>query len=252
MFNGIGLIAFSCISCAAVAGMLVGRRLPETSRSDATQRVVQLVMNIVAVMTALVLGLLIASTKTNFDATSNQVEQFATNLSLLNRELGQLGVDADPLRDLLRAFTTRKIGLMWPTQRGVKPSLHDDETDQMLDELEGRLHSFSFEGEGRRDSRATALRILGELQRTNRLLAVQESVRTPLPFLDVVIFWLCILYFSYATFAPVNRAVLGAMILSALSVSIALNVILDMDRPLVGIIKISPDSMRQALEGMKP
>jgi Protein of unknown function (DUF4239) len=252
MFNGIGLIAFSCISCAALAGFLIGRRLPETSRSDATQRVVQLVMNIVAVLTALVLGLLIASTKTNFDATSNEVEQFATSLSLLNRELGQLGVDADPFRDLLRAFTMRKIALMWPTERGVRPRLQDDETDQMLDDIERRLRSSSLEAEGQRDSRATALRILSELQRANRLLAVQESVRTPLPFLDVVIFWLCILYFTYAAFAPVNRAVLGAMILSALSVSIALNVILDMDRPLVGFIKISPVSMRQALEGMKP
>ena len=101
-------------------------------------------------------------------------------------------------------------------------------------------------------TRAEALRILSELMRTNRLLAVQVNIRTPLPFLAVVIFWLCVLFLSYAAFAPVNKVVLGAMIISAASVSIALNVIIDMDRPFLGIIKISSASMRQALDDMKP
>jgi hypothetical protein len=251
MFNGIGLITFCCISCAALAGFLIGRRLPEDSRSDGTQRVVQLVMNIVGILTALVMGLLIAATKTNFDTTSTEVEEFATSLSLLDRELGHLGADAGPLRDLLRAFTSRKIALMWPAERGVKPRLQDQETDQMLDDLEVRLLSSSLQGEGLRDTRASALRILDDLKRTNRLLAVQQTIRAPPPFLDVVVFWLCMLYLSYAAFAPLNRAVVGAMVISALSVSIALNVIIDMDRPFLGIIKIPSLSMRQAFEDMK-
>jgi hypothetical protein len=252
MFSGIGLIAFSCICCAALAGFLIGRRLSEDNRSEGTQRVVQLVMNVVGILTALVLGLLIASTKTNFDTTSNQVEQFATNLALLDRELIQLGPDARPVRDLLREFSSRKIALVWPAERWTRPKLHDNETDEMLDDMQGRLRSSSPQNEAQRMTRAEALRILGELKRTNRLLAVQVNIRTPLPFLAVVIFWLCVLFLSYAAFAPVNKVVLGAMIISAASVSIALNVIIDMDRPFVGIIKISSASMRQALDDMKP
>jgi hypothetical protein len=252
MFSGIGLIAFCCICCAALAGFFIGRRLSEDNRSEGTQKVVQLVMNVVGILTALVLGLLIASTKTNFDTTSNQVEQFATNLALLDRELVQLGPDAKPLRDLLREFSSRKIALVWPAKRWIRPRLQDDETDDMLDDMQGRLRSSSPQSEAQRVTRAEALRILGELKRTNRLLAVQVNIRTPLPFLAVVIFWLCVLFLSYAAFAPVNKVVLGAMIISAASVSIALNVIIDMDRPFLGIIKISSASMRQALDDMKP
>ena len=184
-----------------------------------------------------VLGLLIASTKTNFDTTSNQVEQFATNLALLDRELIQLGPDAKPVRDLLREFSSRKIALVWPAERGIRPKLHDNETDDMLDDMQGRLRSSSPQSEAQRVTRAEALRILGELKRTNRLLAVQVNIRTPLPFLAVVIFWLCVLFLSYAAFAPVNKVVLGAMIISAASVSIALNVIIDMDRPFLGSLR---------------
>jgi Kef-type K+ transport system membrane component KefB len=252
MFSGIGLIAFCCICGAALAGFFIGRRLSQDNRSEGTQRVVQLVMNVVGILTALVLGLLIASTKTNFDTTSNQVEQFATNLALLDHELLQLGPDAKPLRDLLRAFSSRKIALVWPPERWIRPSLHDSETDRILDDMGGRLRSWSLQSEAMHETRAEALRILGELKRTNRLLAVQESIRTPLPFLAVVIFWLCMLFLSYAAFAPVNPVVIGAMIISAVSVSIALNVIVDMDHPFRGIIRISPASMQQALDDMKP
>jgi Kef-type K+ transport system membrane component KefB len=252
MFSGVGLIAFSCICCASLAGFLVGRRLSEDSRAEATQRVVQLVMNIVGILTALVLGLLIASTKTNFDVTSNQVEQFATNLSLLDHELAHLGPDAKALRDSLRAFTAQKIALVWPTDRRLEPRLADVETDQMLDDMQERLRSSAPQIEAERETRISALQILGELKRTNRLLSVQQNIRTPLPFLAVVIFWLSMLFLSYAAFAPVNKAVIGAMLISAISVSIAMNVIIDMDRPFVGFVKVSPTSMRQALEQMSP
>lgn len=48
-------------------------------------------MNAVAILAALVLGLLIASTKTSFDTRSKEIEQFSANLTLLDRELMHLG-----------------------------------------------------------------------------------------------------------------------------------------------------------------
>src|SRR5260370_38354008 len=87
MFTGIGLIAFCCIFGAGTLGLLLGGMLPENHRTEATQDTVKTAMNVVAILSALVLGLLIAGTKTNFDTRSKEVERFAANLTLLDRAL---------------------------------------------------------------------------------------------------------------------------------------------------------------------
>jgi hypothetical protein len=96
------------------------------------------------------------------------------------------------------------------------------------------------------------LQLARELKRTSRLLAVQESGQTPRLFLVVVIFWLSILFVSYTIFAPLKATVIATILAGAFSVSIALNLIFDMDRPFAGFIKVSSVPMQQALDKMKP
>jgi hypothetical protein len=251
MFTGIGLIAFCSIACAASLGFFIGRKLlPGDSHSEQTQRTVQSVMTNVGILSALVLGLLVASAKTNFDTTTSEVEQFAASLSLLDRDLGHLGPESVTLRNALRDFTTKMLALTWPAEYGAS-SVRGVEAEQILDGVQEQLRSSqSPTAQPQSASAASALQLLGELKRTSRLLALQQTIRTPRPFLAVVIFWLSMSFLSYAIFAPLNRTVIGAMIISAISVSIALNIIIDMDRPFVGLIKVSPAPVRQALDQM--
>ncbi len=252
MFSGIGLIAFCSIACAASLGFFIGRKLlPGDSHSEQTQRTVQSVMTNVGILSALVLGLLVASAKTNFDTTTSEVEQFATSLSLLDRDLVLLGAESGTLRNSLRDFTTKMLALTWPTEHGASSPVRGVEAEQILDRMQEQLRlSEAQTTQPELASAASALQLLGELKRTSRLLALQRRIRTPRPFLAVVIFWLSMSYLSYAIFAPLNRTVIGAMMISAISVSIALNIIIDMDRPFVGLVKVSPTPVRQALDQM--
>jgi hypothetical protein len=76
----IGLLAFACIFGGAVLGLAVGRIIPESYTNEQPQKIVQSTMNTVALLSALVLGLLTASAKSNFDARNKSIEQFAANL----------------------------------------------------------------------------------------------------------------------------------------------------------------------------
>jgi hypothetical protein len=49
-------------------------------------------------------------------------------------------------------------------------------------------------------------------------------------------------------FAPWNGTVIGALMLAALSVSCALLLILELDRPFDGVIQISSEPMRSSLQ----
>jgi hypothetical protein len=252
MFVGLGLLSFFCICSAAIVGFLLQGRLGESERGEASQRTVLNVMNVVGVLSALVLGLLIAGAKTNFDTRSGEVEQFAANLTLLDRELTHLEPDAKESRDLLRAYTARKIALTWPAHRADAPVMHDPETVAELDEIQQRLRAWSPQSEAQREARANALQLIGEAKRTSRLLAIQQGNQTPRPFYVALTFWLSMLYLAHALFAPVNRTVVAAMLVGAFSVSLALNLIFDTEQPFAGFVKVSSAPMQQALSQMSP
>ncbi len=252
MFTGIGLIAFCCILGGGLIGLRLGRILPESHKDDATQRVVQTTASVVAVLSALVLGLLITSTKTNLDIRNREIEQYSVALTLLDRELRHLEPELADARALLRAYTSRKIALTWPKGRRIEPSAHDPVSVQMLDDIEQRLRGFMPQNDPQRAGAASAVRLVAELQRTGRLLVVQQGGKTPLPFLIVVIFWLGVLCVGYAMFAPPNRTVIAILVVYALTVSIAVNLIVDMDHPFTGFVEVSPVPMQRALEEMKP
>ena len=76
------------------------------------------------------------------------------------------------------------------------------------------------------------------------LAAIRPSV--PVPFLAILLFWLTIIFASFGVFAPRNATVLTVLFVCALSVSLAVFLVLEMDAPFNGLLKISADSLRYA------
>ena len=68
-----------------------------------------------------------------------------------------------------------------------------------------------------------------------------------MPILAILIFWLTSLFISFGLFARVNGATVTALFVSALSVSGAILLILELYAPYEGVIKISSASLRAAL-----
>jgi hypothetical protein len=69
----------------------------------------------------------------------------------------------------------------------------------------------------------------------------------PLLFVVVVVFWLTMLFASFGLFAPRNATVITVLFLCALSVSGSIFLILEMDHPFDGLMKVSSDPIRYAL-----
>ena len=68
-----------------------------------------------------------------------------------------------------------------------------------------------------------------------------------MPFLVVLVFWLTVLFASFGLFAPRNWTVMATMLTCALSVSAAIFLVLELDRPFGGLIRISSASLQNAL-----
>jgi len=67
-------------------------------------------------------------------------------------------------------------------------------------------------------------------------------------FLVFLIFWLTVLFLSFGLLAPRNGTVVAVLLICALSVSSVVFLVLEMDRPLDGVIRASNAPLRKALE----
>ncbi len=100
---GIALIALICSFGGAVGGVLIRERLPGAHFSQDTAEVVKLGTGLIGTMAALVLGLLVASAATEFNAEATGLQTVATNYILLDRALRHYGPEAVPARERLRS-----------------------------------------------------------------------------------------------------------------------------------------------------
>ena len=93
-----------------------------------------------------------------------------------------------------------------------------------------------------------ALTLTSDMAEVRWLLIEQDVLGIPVPVSLAVVFWLCLLFMSFGLFAPPNVTVTGALFLCALAVAGAIHTTLDLSRPFEGVIRVSGQPLRHALE----
>jgi hypothetical protein len=120
----------------------------------------------------------------------------------------------------------------------------------MLEGGQTKLLELVPQSEAQRWLQSHALRISGELAAARWLLAAQDISSIPRPFLVTLVFWLTILFTGFGLFAPRHATVIMVLLVCALSLSAAIFLILEMERPFEGFITVSAEPMRTALAHM--
>jgi uncharacterized membrane protein len=70
---------------------------------------------------------------------------------------------------------------------------------------------------------------------------------TPVPFLVVLVFWLSITFASFGLFTPPHPTTIVILLFCSVAVSGGIYFIEELDTPVSGLIQISPDPMRKAV-----
>jgi len=155
------------------------------------------------------------------------------------------GPEARPGRDLLRRYTAFKIGSTWPNE--TSHATEDRDGWMLLEDVQDQLRAFVPHDDAQRSLQARALQISSDLATTRWLLDVQKGTSIRSPFLVILIFWLTVIFTSFGVFAPRHASMFAALLVWALSVAGAVFMILEMDRPFVGLLRISSAPLREAL-----
>jgi hypothetical protein len=242
----ISSIVFACVFGGAITGTLLRGPLPQHHLSADSKQAVKLAMGLIATLSALVLGLLVSSAKSFYDAQSAELTEMSAKVVLLDRLLARYGPEAKEARDLLRATVVDNLDRVWPqehrrTSEGATPTAG---SEVLLD----KIQALSPTDDKRRWVQAQALSMAIGLGQTHWLMYEQGvAASVSKPMLVVLVFWLTVIFFSFGLFAPRNATVTTALFVSGLSVSGAIFLILEMYMPFRGLIEISSAPLRGAL-----
>ena len=241
----VALVVFACVFGAAFLATRLRESMPEHHLSSDTKDTVKLAMGLVATMTALVLGLLVASAKGAYDAQKSAVITSAAKLMVLDLGMAHYGPEAAPARVALRQAVEDMVGKLWPDHH-LKPAILDPNTvagTKVYDSVE----SLVPQNDPQRDLKSELRKSTLEMGQIRWLLFAESGSAITVPLLAVVVCWLALLFFSFGLFAPPNHTALLALFVSALSVSGAIFLILELDQPFDGLIRISSRPMDMVL-----
>jgi Protein of unknown function (DUF4239) len=241
----ISSIVFACVFGGAILGMSIRAVLPQQHLNADSKDVVKLGMGIVATLSALVLGLLIASAKGSYDAQSTELTQMSAKVILLDRVLAHYGPETKETRDLLRGSVARVLDQTW--SRGHSSTSQLDAPSGGAEILLDNIQAFAPKDDRQRSLQAQAMSIILDLGQTRWLQYAQGSASISMPLLVVLVFWLTTIFISFGLFAPANVTVFSGLLVSALSVSAAILLILELYTPYSGLIQISSAPLRVAL-----
>ena len=242
----IAAIVFGCLFAAGLLGVRVRAMLPEEHLNPDTKDAVKVGMGLVATMAALVLGLLVASTKGAYDTQKNEVTQMAAKIVFLDRVLANYGSETAETRDLLRRSVASAINRMWPDSKISQPAQLDPSATSG-EAFFNSIQQLSPQNDAQRSLKSQAVQVTTDVGQMRWLLFEQTESSISPPMLIVLIAWLAIIFMSVGLFAPPNATVIVALMLSALSVAGAIFLILELDMPFDGVIQISSAPMRNAL-----
>ena len=162
---------------------------------------------------------------------------------MLDRTLAQYGPEAHGARDLLKQAIAARIAQLWPgSGEAVTPAKIGEGAG--IEGVQQALLALTPKTDAQRWLQSTALQTTSTIAARRWLIAQQIASNLRWPFLVVLIFWLAVIFASFGLFA----LVVAALFVAALSVAGSIFLILEMDQPYGGFIKIRSDPLRSALE----
>ena len=244
---------------ASVIGWHVQRRLADHHRTRDTVEAVRLVLGMLVTFAALVLGLLTTSAKAHFDEHGRNLQAYSIDLIGVDQRLREYGPRADPIRAMLRAYTAAALADTWPgephpdgryptTIRPIQPgSAESTALGAMLLEADRQIATLDPATPFQQSLKTLLIARMQDMLQDRWALVGSAKPTLSWPFLSVMTGWLVLVFAVFGLSAPANRVVCAVIGLAALSLSVAVWLIIELDSPLTGLIHASSAPMRDAL-----
>jgi hypothetical protein len=244
----IALILLACVFGGALLGLWLQRVLPEHQLSPETKDVVRLATALIATVTAMVLGLLVSSAKSNFDRFDDELTRNSASVVMPDRALDEYGPETDAIRAMLKSGYARRMDALFSDEAAERDAVDGRSAVNRAEAIDSQLLALTPDSPVQQALQARAVSLDAEIDMTRALMHAQRQDSIPVALLLVLGSWLTIIFTTFGLFAPRNAVAVGALLACAVSASGAVFLILEMNSPFTGVITLSTAPMRDALQ----
>jgi hypothetical protein len=247
----LSLIIFVCIFGGAVLGIFFRAVLPERHLTEESRNMVTIGMGIVATMAALAVGLMIQGAQISFSGQRSDLIDMSSKIVFLDKLLADYGPGAEGARAVLRSSVERTINQFWPEDGSGGAMIEPPESKS--ETLYYKILSLTPDNDVRRAIRDEALSLTYDLAQARGTLVMGQARSIPGAFLivlGIILFWFVAIFFSFGLYAPTNGTVVATLIISALAVTLALFVIMELNRPFDGLLRMPSEPLVEALQNI--
>ncbi len=236
-----------CMLCGMALGSYLRLVLPDDHTRADSKDILMSSAGMMATLIALIIGLLVTSAKGNYDNTTLGITQTGAKIISLDYYLSNYGPDAKVERELVRQATAAAIERVWTNESTQGADLTKMEAATEMADVYSKIRELSPQNDSQKYLQIQALQISADMMQSRWMLIEQSQTNLPRIFLVVLTFWLTVLFAQFGLLAPRNLTAKSALFICALSVSGAIYLILELNNPLEGTIKVSSAPLHKAL-----
>jgi len=243
------LVIFFCILGSAILGMFLRSFIPQHHLGEESKNIVISVgIGLVGAMAGLVLALLVTAAQNNFLDKRNELKEMSAKIIYLDEILVDYGPEANEVRTLLRSTVLNYIHEYWPGGISKRVGMQPDMTGSNV--LYEKIRSLIPRSDDQRSLRDKALTTSLELTQLHDFRIVETDKSVPITFLIVLVllvFWIASIFFTLGIYTPPNSTLIAILALFALLVTIAFFLIIDLNLPFEGVLRMPSAPLTEAL-----
>ena len=233
--------------CGMALGSTLRLVLPDDHTQADSKDILMTSAGMMATLIALIIGLLVTSAKSTYDVTTLSITQTSAKIITLDYYLSRYGPEAKEVRKILPQAIASGIDRIWPNKSKHGADLAKMESETEMAVIYNKIRELSPKNDSQKYFQTQALQLIDDIMQSRWMLIEQSQTKLPRVFLVVLTFWLTVLFAQFGLLAPRNRTAISALLICALSMSGAIFLILELNQPLEGTIKVSSAPLHKAL-----
>ncbi len=200
-----------------------------------------------SVLTSLLLGLLVASSKSGFDRTETDLRNFSGIVIQLGDTLRASGPEAAPALGLLRHYMRRTIDFHWEAAKAPS-EVEDPVAGAILLQLRSAIIGLPTATPPQQMARSDGWDLFTALTRLRWQIIMHSHNTFHSALLWTLAIWITCLFASFGLQAPRNATVITSLVICAAAIGCAIFLAYEMESPFEGLIMVSGVPMEQALQ----
>jgi len=243
--------AFVTVFFGGLIGLQLQRILPEACTTGGPRDMVGAVTGLVTLLLALVLGLLIWTAFGVYSTQKASIQTMAIGDLKLDAALKELGPEGAEGRQLLKAGIARTITQIWGggydgdfVMKNYQFALAN------VAERETFLNGIHPSTDKQKAAQAAAVQAANSIGQARVQMAVALVDPVSYPLLVIVVIWATCLFCGYGLLSKSHPMSYVALMVGALAIASAIEVIVDLSDPYQGFFLVSPGALTDVIKAI--